>query len=199
MQILIIAKSKKYGAFCLAGIDVQNNRFVRILGSEENGAFSNEYCILEDGREIQKLDLVELDICPTENNNAQTENYILDSKYAKLLKKCFIDDIPIVPYQRCFFDICDREYFNRNEYSRLNHSLEMVIVSNFYVNDGQRKCSFDYKNKKYRNISFTDLDYLNVGTLEFEKALIIVSLSGEDGFTSTTNRFYLFVSAVYRI
>ncbi|GMO67712.1 MAG: hypothetical protein Ta2D_13100 [Rickettsiales bacterium] len=105
-RILLLTKSDKNKGYCLAGIDLDTNKFVRLVGDKNGAEIKKEKCKLLNNTEIEPLDVLNIDIieqCPlllqpencllSENNIFEKiEKYSIDD-LQKLLNKIHCDNI----------------------------------------------------------------------------------------------------------
>ena len=79
--LVILAKSAKYGNYCVAGIELSTNKWIRPISHDENieDAVPAADLIYSDNTEAQILDVVEIDFEDTPAENAiQPENYFFE-------------------------------------------------------------------------------------------------------------------------
>lgn len=198
MKVLILAKSIKYHEFCLAGICLDSYEYVRILGSGMYEAFRDCDCQLDNGRNIEVLDILELELEKVKNNSAQTENYKCLSHKAKYCGKYQVTDLQDI-YQKLhkgqsfLQNLKGNNYLSREQYEIMTHSLELIEVDHFDVQKG--KCSFSFQGQHYSHMSVTDTCF-KYHDIKNVHAYLLISLSGEDQFTKEKNRFYVFIASV---
>lgn len=75
--IVCLANSKKLGAFCVAGTDVEDDAWIRPIGSGHHGAITTDEQTFADGTRPQLLDLVELPLGRPAPQPGQPENWTL--------------------------------------------------------------------------------------------------------------------------
>ena len=83
-EIILLASSKKYNNYCVAGIDVGNGEWIRIVSDDKSicGAVRKEDMIYEDGASPDIFDIIKIQCKCHQTSHFQPENYIFDEKYA---------------------------------------------------------------------------------------------------------------------
>lgn len=75
---LCIGISRKHQNFCIGGYDINNKKLIRPVIDKNQRWIPPQLCMLDNGRQLQVLDIVNIqlkDYCPT---GCQTENYTID-------------------------------------------------------------------------------------------------------------------------
>lgn len=211
-QICILTKSYKHGGYCVAGIDMNTKEWVRLVSSEDSNIdeIRKEQMLL-NGRTIECLDVVECDFIKHIPTNCQTENWLLNmSSKFRYIKTVPIEELAnIIKLEKDDFFIFNNENsLNENKVSNIKRSLYIFHVQNLKIDAAtyefcgeirfRYKCTFDYKNNQYKNISLTDPVYRDVaqdGT-NLSNALIIASLPC---VPYNDNLFYKFVAKIIPI
>ena len=191
-QICILTKSYKHGGYCVAGIDVNNNEWIRLVNSDNpaNDEIRKEQMFL-NGKPIECLDVIEYDFVKNIPNSCQTENWLLNTSVKpKFIKSISLEELANIIHieNDDYFIINDSNLLYENQISNTNRSLFVFSIKNLtieattYESFGEikfkYKCMFDYKNIKYRNISLTDPLYRDVALdgVNISNALVIASL-----------------------
>lgn len=84
-NIVIMAKSKKYNNYCIAGFDTGNRQWVRLVSDDESikRAVPVDFAKYSDGTEVEVLDVIRVHI--VENAEVatafQSENVLYDSNF----------------------------------------------------------------------------------------------------------------------
>ncbi|HRY84777.1 MAG TPA: hypothetical protein P5533_09115, partial [Candidatus Cloacimonadota bacterium] len=78
-ELILLATSKKYGKYCVAGIDTKTGNWIRLVShnSDAHYAIDAKDLVLDNGCMAQKLDIVELELTDRAISYFQTENYII--------------------------------------------------------------------------------------------------------------------------
>jgi hypothetical protein len=76
-QLVCLANSKKLGAFCVAGVDLESLEWIRPLGSGSHGAVTAAEQTLDDGSRPNLLDVIEVPLGEPVPSEGQPENWEL--------------------------------------------------------------------------------------------------------------------------
>lgn len=81
-EILIMTKSAKINGFCVAGIDISNGRWIRLVSDDKNGegAVSRNDLTFQNGTQAEIFDLVSVECTPSPTK-AQSENNLYDNNF----------------------------------------------------------------------------------------------------------------------
>lgn len=177
-KILILAKSRKYNNFCVAGIDIETNRFIRLITEDEaiHHAVRPDNIKFFNGEEAKVLDIVEV-VCKRYNPNYyQKENWIIHTKYfIKKIDKISISDIEkyvkLSKRYNIFYNnkSCVSEEIINNVENRFRYSLTVIkpeytkfAIYSYKESNGEihKKvyAHFKYKKEWYNRIAVTDDD-----------------------------------------
>ena len=88
-EILVLTKSYKDGGFCVAGIDLTNNEFIRLVSNSDGGPLSDT-----ETESISPLTVISFWGIPFPLKN-QIENVIIDSE-KQIWKKCLMKKFFII-------------------------------------------------------------------------------------------------------
>ena len=205
VRLVILAKSYKQGGYCVAGLNLFNGEWVRLVSSRGNDNAISKYSM--DSRSINCLDIVDVDLIEHVPLACQKENFRVYEgtgiiKTGKLDLEDVVNEMNLDKPNYIFAN-SDKYIFDR-EVKELKRSLLFVKVSNFWVTarkNSERekpkfKCSFSYNNTHYSNLSLTDPNFCTldkVGKL-IRSAALVISLPSkpyDDG------AYYKFVSSVF--
>lgn len=204
-RMVILTKSSKFGQWCVAGIDCGSGEWIRLVSTDEltHGALTFDDLKYENGRCVEVLDVVNVEILQQDTNVLQPENVIIDRRYYfGFVKRISIEeavDLYKGPKEKLILG--SNLYYVDEEYaSHLGESLSLAVVDDLHfdqqVNDEGKtktKLSFTYNGYHYSNMSVTDPRYYSVANgTTYGKAVIVVSIG-----TSFRGRCYKFVSAIY--
>ena len=200
-DIVILTKSKKYGKYCVAGIDIKEKEWVRLVSSNEeiDGALDDIDMFLQDGRCAEPLDLVRVPIAKTIPSECQIENNLIEyrkrwCKLGEMTIKDVVEMFPPIDFPYVFFD--SNRYLSDLE--NANHSLELAEVEDLRIYNNafdKRKADFQYNSISYSEISVTDLDYLGFEEEYFKKAYVVVSIPNKD----YDGLYYKFVAKIFPV
>lgn len=84
-EILCLANSRKHGGKCIAGLRTDGKGWIRPVKQDE--PLSRRDCILEDGSEVEVLDVIKIDLIGPQPEIHQPENWLIGSKPWKLVSR----------------------------------------------------------------------------------------------------------------
>ena len=166
--LVILAKSAKYGNFCVAGIELSTNKWIRPISHDEkiNDAVTAAELSYNDNTEAQILDVVEIDFEDTRvENKVQPENSFFKNKTWKKLAHWNLNDFE----KFCGYDKTDFIFYDtsrRLELSTLtekNKSLLILPIENISVSTEFRNeeikfyANFIYGGVNYEHFSIGDI------------------------------------------
>lgn len=207
-SVVILTKSSKYKNYCVAGIDINTGKWVRLVSkdSESHGALSYQNIRYADGSTVNVLDKVELSILDFKPSVTQPENILIDES------KCFIkkgtltlpEVLHIHPPEEHRNILGNESYYiSPSDIHAVKHSLVLIKVNNLSFNWSQNsygkdklKVNFFYNGKYYSNISVTDPDYYqSQDNLTIQSAVLVISLPDDEW--SRENGYYKFVAKIF--
>ena len=203
--MVILAKSYKQGGYCVAGMNLFNGEWIRLVSSRNHDNAISKYSM--DSRNINCLDIVDVDLIESIPLSCQKENFLIYEgtgiiKTGKLDLENVVNEINLDKPNYIFVN--NHKYITDAEVKKLARSLLFVKVSDFRVTARRNseiekpkfKCSFCYNDTNYFNLSLTDPNFCSldkVGKL-IKSAALVISLPSkayDDG------AFYKFVSSVF--
>jgi hypothetical protein len=206
-DVAILTKSSKNKGYCVAGIDTQSGRWIRLVSSdtETHGSLQNKHMQYEDGGFCRILDVVRVQVksdCPLPH---QPENVLIDEQYFwKKIGECSLRDIlkahPPEIHDFIFGNLnC---YITEDEIDSIGYSLMLIEVTQLVISQVQNsfgkrktKASFRYGHHCYNLLSVTDPSYYNVeDQTKLDKALLIVSLPDAP---LPENQYFKFIAQIY--
>lgn len=205
IRMVVLTKSSKYGKNCVAGINLANGGWVRLVTNDESshGAVSDEDLICQDGNIVQVLDIIDAPILGACNTEIQPENILLDlGTYIEIVGKMSIEEVLKFHPLESRSDILGNiyPYITETRIGSVGYSLTIVEVNDLEIVQEENlagkpktKINFNYNGKQYKNISVTDekFYYAKNGT-RYNTAILVVSIG-----IPYNNRYYKFVSAIY--
>jgi hypothetical protein len=176
-ELILLAVSKKYGRFCVAGIDRHTGSWHRLVSynSDAHYALSEEEIRLSNTELAKKLDIVRVCVCDQAISYFQTENYVISKAYVwEKLGEADIDDVirihPPDQAEYIFYDT--HKSLSRDHYKDMPvkdiRSLMLISVQHATVqirqqDKGRRvKIKLTYKDREYEPLPVTDLEFLSL-------------------------------------
>ncbi|HPE69893.1 MAG TPA: hypothetical protein PLF96_11265 [Thermotogota bacterium] len=198
-ELILMARSKKYNAFCVGGIDVNSRKWVRPVSgdSDVKGSIKEEHMRTVDGRVCQVLDRVRIPFIEKANHSFQTENWLVDpTKRWEWVEKVSLSSLmprlKAFPRGPLFFNtgrlVSASQLKGIPERSR--YSLALVKppelrIKTFTNSWGKPKCrgDFSFRETEYKDISITDMEFRKkhpgVGEHILKNPVLVLSLGEE--------------------
>ena len=205
MDIVLLTKSAKHGAYCVAGIEPGTGSWVRLVAAgRKSDALTRADILYENGEEAKPLDVVRVSNHTPSPIDRQPENHCIGAgRWQKLGTYTIGDVIDAHAAETHEYIFCNNEAFILDG-ENPNSSLTFVKVSNLQIYDnafGKTKALFNYKGHRYSDISMTDQEYYPsemhgmVGD-----AYIVVSLPGAPVSENVPeDRYYKFVAKIFPV
>ena len=202
-NVLILTMSSKNHGYCVAGIDIDNGKWVRLVSNDEksHGAISKRNTFYENKTTCKPLDVVKVPIIKDKPLKYQPENVLINCGI--FWKKIGTIDInELIEYHEpeehdfIFGDTCP--YLKEWELQDIGHSLVLVVVDNlniYHPSDRRTKAKFTYNGNVYNNISVTDPEYYDFGPYKFKKAFLVISLPD----SPYNDNYYKFIAKIFPI
>lgn len=204
IEVLILTKSSKNGGKCVAGVNIKNREWVRLVSddSDTHGAIPNSYLRYINRAICDVLDVVKVEMIKRTNDELQPENILidLDTPMSFIRKGSLQEALELI-------EETERDDLFGNTYSYVSerkihdvgYSLTLIKVCNLRINqveiDGKPKtrADFIYNNILYEGVSVTDPCFYNTldGTI-YKEAYIVVSIG-----TPFNERYYKFVASIF--
>lgn len=205
IRMVVLTRSSKYGKNCVAGINLVNGSWVRLVTNDESshGAVSDEDLVCEDGNSVQVLDVIEASVLETCNDKIQPENVLLDLRtYIEIVGKMSIEDVLSIHPLELRSNILGNiyPYITDARVGSVGYSLAIVGVNDLEIVQEENpsgkpktKVKFYYNGDEYENMSVTDEKFYSVknGT-KYSRAILVISIG-----TPYNSKYYKFVSAIY--
>lgn len=169
-ELIILTKSAKINGFCVAGIDIENGQWIRLVSDNENGegAVSLIDLTYEDGTEAQIFDLVSVECFPAATE-VQSENFLYDKQSCwkkirtvspeEAFNNCPLNNSPYI------FNNTERAL---DENGINGESLMLAEIDNIVINvvceynKTKWRVNFEYNGFVYNNISVGDIHIRNI-------------------------------------
>lgn len=215
-EIIILAKSKKYGAYCVAGIDVMSGKWIRLVSLDRasHGALTDRVMRDQLGNSIEVLDKIRVHIKAYAPDGHQIENYLYDERYIFCkIGRANLQEVK----QNIQQNLGGYIFYNGDraiEATKVNkipieqhHSLEFIKVDrlkievkiNIYHSKKtiSHKAEFMYQGHHYRELPITDQSFIkkwDIQKMEFIKDVCLVISLGVA--YEKDNRHYKLIAAV---
>lgn len=208
MNLVILTKSSKHGKYCVAGVDVSNGNWVRLITDDvdTDGAVSDEDLECIDGRIAQVMDEIEIAVEP-DPDPIQPENMkiISSNGLPRLIQQYDLNMVLRVhPAERRNYVFFTRYKTIKPEYINDPKSLMLIEVRNLVVEEKNDKAvaSFDYAGNRYTDIHVTDPETYPIiddgDVIRSPNAFLVVSL-GKPYISRVTGESvcYKFVAKIF--
>lgn len=138
-EIVLLSKSVKHGQNCIAGREIIRNGsklqlgpWIRPVSEHDEGAVSNLEIMLEGGGLPQFLDIIEIEVKESVDNQTQPENWLIEKKKWKKTGRIGISSVfnhfienPANLWVGAFY-LPDR--INTNEYIHNSYNTSLYII-----------------------------------------------------------------------
>lgn len=185
IDVVILAKSSKNGGYCVAGIDVNSSKWVRLVSSDTNshGALFDRDMQYRNNTFCNLLDVVRVPFLREDPSKYQPENILIDKekRWEKIDEMSICDVLELHPPETHEFLLGNEHtYITDRRVDTVGHSLILVKVSDLIITHPRErttKASFLYNLTAYANMSVTDPNFYNTpDETEIGDAIIIMSL-----------------------
>ena len=209
ITVIVLTKSSKYGAHCVAGLDYQTGEWIRLVSDDEekHGALSDADIQYEDGSCCEPCDLVEVEViaeCPLKN---QPENILIDKDYywKKTGQYSIEEIIDLYPPGTPNYIFDDTHYYVTEDHiDDIGYSLVYVCVKDLVISQvvnfngsPKTKASFTYQRQYYQYMAVTDPMYYSMpDQTTFNRAILVLSLPDSP---FPPGRYYKFIAQIYPI
>ncbi|MCQ2965958.1 MAG: hypothetical protein MJ250_04365 [Alphaproteobacteria bacterium] len=203
LTFLQLTKSSKYGKYCVAGIDIRNDSWVRLVSSDlkSDGAISSEMLKDNENYPCFPLKIFKVNILQSLPTQYQKENKLID-EYSKTeyIGKEKVDALDQYVSNEDFVFKNTSYFLYENQMD--GTSLGMFEVSNISIHqevneklEKRTKLDFTYKSRRYINFSITDPLFFDKNG-KIDHALIVVSLPNKP---YNNNKFFKFVAKIFEL
>lgn len=203
IEVVILTKSAKNGGYCVAGIDVKNSRWVRLVSSDtgSHGALFDQDMRYMSGRSCKLLDVVRVPVLRKNPTEYQPENVLInEDKYWEKVGTLLIDDLlelhPPETHNCLLGNIYP--YITEEKIDTVGHSLILVKVRDLIIThptERSTKAKFGYRFTTYENMSVTDPDFYNTpDQTRIGQAILVMSLPDEP---YQERKYYKFIAKIF--
>lgn len=191
-RIVILTKSAKHGHSCVAGIDVKNGEWIRLVTDDTftDGAIPESY-MQDDVNHtvIEPLDVIDVTLLKHYPTKYQPENYLIDINvlptYVETMSLQQVAAL-VEKYHEASSSIFDNYYkvLHTDEMDHINKSLDCYCVNNLKVfvtknhyGKNKSRADFSYNGHNYKGIHVTDKDFFDLEyPVYMRKAYLVMSL-----------------------
>lgn len=170
-EIVILTKSKKYYNYCIAGMDLSNNRWIRLVSDDISirRAVPRKDIIYNDGKELEILDVVKVHVKSCLPEAHQVENWLYDSTFKwqkvgkmtidKVYKDLIQENEPYI-----FYNSDRRVSANEITKSPIKYSLKLAKIDLMKIwcetyEKEKFRAQFTYNGVEYNRIAITDMEF----------------------------------------
>ena len=209
IEMILMTKSSKYGAYCTAGFDCESGAWVRLVSDDEetHGALDDD--MLYDAaarRHADVLDKIRVEIAADVPSAVQRENVLVDGTgKIRIVKRVSLAEAMRLhgcEVREGLFG--SYRYIAEGNVEALGHSLEWVQVENLHLytmigssGKPKYKADFEYLGRKYEQFAMTDPQYYNKGERFIPKAALALSISDDEW--SRANGHYIYVARIFAL
>ena len=207
IEAVILTKSVKNGGYCVAGINVQTNQWVRFVSNDiaSHGALFDKDMQYEDESYCKILDVVRIPILNNFPSEHQPENVLIDDKvYWEKTREISVPKLLEMhpPEQHDLLLGNENFYITESEIDTVGHSLILVEVKNLVIThprEHSTKATFKYRFNKYKNMSITDPDFYDTpDQTNICKAILVMSLPDAPYIMPNLEpRYYKFIAKIF--
>lgn len=197
-NVLVLTKSFKNKGYCVAGIDLDKNKFIRIVKDSEGGALS-----AMETESISPLSVVSFNAISSPLND-QIENVILVGAF-NIIRKEEINIVKELYFNNSFNNTGliynEESVLDKFEMQCVNSSLSIAFFTNMeiYKNKNQRfRARFIY-NDVEKNFSMTDPEYC-YQDCKISEGLMIVSIPSLNNHWNNENSdqpYHKFIAKIF--
>lgn len=211
-----MTKSKKHGGYCIAGIESDTGKWIRLVSQRDGktGALFDDPQQEMFPSDLNVLDIYSVPIRCDVPHEFQPENVLISyttyNKWNKVGRANLDDVLSLHPLESPDYIFVNKNHcLSSEEIGKLHQSLTLVKVQNFICEVRNKyssaKAHFNYNGISYRNISVTDMNYLNSAS-EFifhDEAILVLSLPSKsfvkpsDFFSDEEGKYYKFIAQVF--
>jgi hypothetical protein len=177
MEIILLAKSKMYNNFCVAGINRQTGEWIRLVSKDETilCAVPSYDLTYSDNSQAKVLDIVNVETLNRRPLFFQPENIMYDDEYYwHRIGSANLDEVNEIIQQSndpfVFFNQkrAVSELTLQQIKSEKMYSLKLIFVNNAILTASEKytngplkySLSFDFNGIEYQNISITDVEFV---------------------------------------
>ena len=210
VELVILTKSSKHKGYCVAGVDVKNGQWIRLVSADESshGALFQRDMKYADKTASQILDVVRVQVVDRYPSANQPENVLIAQNHCwEKTGSLTIDEVlkihPPEKHSLIFGNLFP--YVIEADIGAIGYSLALVHGKYLHITrkpnpygvNEKTKVSFKCGPKWYNNISVTDSDYYDIpdGT-KISNAILVISLPDTP---YPRDEYYKFVAKIFEL
>lgn len=216
MDILILATSAKHSRYCVAGLDLQSNKLIRLISDDDqsNYALSRKDITYSSGNLCSALDIVGVENLTYSPSKNQVENYRIDNSqfpvfsFKQVFKGdivSFLKDRKILESSGNLFMGSRKHFLFENEMKGYKRSLALyfadeVTISQTTYDNGQvkSKATIRIGNVEHQKISITDFDFFHYKKLTLTNTILVCSLPDLPYQIEGNNLYFKFIAKIIK-
>lgn len=204
IDIVILTKSSKNSGYCVAGIEVNSSKWVRLVSSDiqSHGALFDRNMQYRDRTYCNILDVVRIPVLRKDPSKHQPENILIDEEktWDKIREMSIFELLELHPPETHCVLLGNRyPYITEKRVDMVGHSLILVKVSNLIISHPREratKARFRYGGVTYENMSVTDQDfYKTPNETDIGDAVLVMSLPGNP---CPERKYFKFIAKLFR-
>ncbi len=200
VKFILMTKSSKYGGYCVAGLDVEQRRWVRLVSGDAglHGALTDADMVTQPRVPCRPLDLVEAPVLGPAPTERQPENVLIDrGKRWRLIARCRPEQaFAYMPPRERRVIFGNRQRLLAGDRGNIR-SLDLIAVNDLELRrDTRCRCDFTFGGSVYTSISATDPDFYDVPTpYRLPRAVLAMSLADEP----YNGKYFKFAAKIFPI
>jgi len=173
-ELILLAASRKYGKYCVAGVDTQTGQWLRLVSNDSDShyAIDPKDLVMDNGAQASKLDIVRIQITDRAISYFQSENYVIrrNTPWQFAGKATIADVIAVHPPNRSEFIFYDtsrrisKQFYTGLQFKQI-HSLLLISPEQAQVEimeqEDKRRVTLHlrYQGNDYEPLPVTDLEF----------------------------------------
>ena len=214
IRAVILTKSFMHGGSCVAGIDLNQRKWVRFVADTSGSPLMDYNLMCDDMSICEPLDVVDVEVIQYSPVKHHTENYVIRPAIFHKLGRTNIETVTrfYAPenYKEIFGNTWSHLTGEQMNAMNFNYSLMLARVKNLNItykarDSGRIKAlaDFYYNNNRYRFMRITDPEFYNKGNntsnqiISIPEAYIAASLAREP--YELTGKYYKFAAKIFAL
>lgn len=197
-KVIVLTKSDKNGGYCVAGIDVDKGRLIRLVSEDKSTdyALTDDDITYQDGTVMKPMDMIEVKLVGKQHSQNQPENYTIDDlEYFKKIRKVKKSEIREYLMKPDFIFYNSDSSVSEGEMDEILNKYSIVLFRvkelNLWLDrfkEGRIMASFTYNGESYNYIKITDhtltekyydrVSQYSPRPYVIDRAILVMSLAG---------------------